>query len=64
MSFYCTKLVQGLLIPEMTNTNNELTGFVWHYPRPNSETSSNSANVPDTYMFTFFLEMLLGMSKK
>ena len=38
-------------IPEMTNPNNELTGFVWRYPRPTSETSSNSANVPDTDIY-------------
>jgi hypothetical protein len=39
------------LIPEMTNPNNELTGFVWRYPRPTSETSSNSAQVPDTDIY-------------
>lgn len=39
------------LVPEMTNPNNELTGFVWRYPRPTSETSSNSAHVPDTDIY-------------
>jgi len=39
------------LIPDMFNPNNELTGFVWRYPRPTSETSSNSVNVPDTDIY-------------
>jgi len=39
-------------IPTMTNPNNTLTGFVWRFPRPTSETSSNSANTPSASVFT------------
>ncbi|HEC44634.1 MAG TPA: SusD/RagB family nutrient-binding outer membrane lipoprotein [Bacteroides sp.] len=38
-------------IPTMTNPNNNLTGFVWRFPYPTSETSSNSNNVPDKDVF-------------
>ena len=38
-------------IPTMTNPNNALTGFVWRFPYPTSETSANSANVPTVDIF-------------
>lgn len=36
----------------LNNPNNSTTGFVWRFPYPTSEVSSNSANVPSINVFT------------
>jgi hypothetical protein len=35
----------------LNNPNNATTGFVWRFPYPTSEVSSNSANIPDIDVF-------------
>jgi hypothetical protein len=36
----------------LNNPNNATTGFVWRYPYPTSEESSNSANIPEINIFS------------
>lgn len=36
----------------LNNPNNATTGFVWRYPYPTSEESSNSANIPEISVFS------------